>query len=85
LIFLKIRGKIGETIYEYSLTEEGLKKGKELLAIINNIDKNLIKEILRLKNKYQRYSLLRLIKEIYQKYPEYQKKSKIWEKIKDTD
>jgi len=75
----------GETIYEYSLTEKGLKKGKELLTMVNNIDKKLIKEILKLKSSYQRYRLLRLIKEIYLKYPEYQKKSKIWEKIKEID
>jgi hypothetical protein len=75
----------GETIYEYSLTEKGLKKGKELLTVVNNIDKKLIKEILKLKSSYQRYRLLRLIKEIYLKYPEYQKKSKIWEKIKENE
>jgi hypothetical protein len=75
----------GETIYEYSLTEKGLKKGKELLTMVNNIDKKLIKEILKLKSSYQRYRLLRLIKEIYLKYPEYQKKSKIWEKIKENE
>ena len=75
----------GETIYEYSLTEKGLKKGKELLTVVNNIDKKLIKEILKLKSSYQRYRLLRLIKEIYLKYPEYQKKSKIWEKIKGNE
>lgn len=90
LKFLAIEKEIisyfnGETIYEYSLTEKGWQRGRELLNIINNIDKNLIKELLKLKNRYQRYRLIKLIKEIYQKYPEYQRKSKIWEKIKDLD
>ncbi|MEO0118033.1 MAG: hypothetical protein ABIK66_02780, partial [candidate division WOR-3 bacterium] len=72
-----------EVICEYRLTEKGLKEAQRIINIINKIDKNLIKEIVKLKTKYQKYTLLQLLKELYSKYPEYQKKSKIWERIKD--
>ncbi|MEO0111905.1 MAG: hypothetical protein ABIK77_06125 [candidate division WOR-3 bacterium] len=72
-----------EVICEYRLTEKGLKEAQRIINIINKIDKNLIKEIVKLKTKYQKYTLLQLLKEIYSKYPEYQRKSKIWERIKD--
>ncbi|MCX7837454.1 MAG: hypothetical protein N2323_05835 [candidate division WOR-3 bacterium] len=73
-----------EVISEYKLTEKGLKEAQRIINIINKIDKNLIKGITKIKSQYQKYSLLQLLKEIYTKYPEYQKKSKIWEKIKDV-
>ncbi len=72
-----------EVICEYRLTEKGLKEAQRIINIINKIDKNFIKEIVKLKTKYQKYTLLQLLKELYSKYPEYQKKSKIWERIKD--
>ncbi len=72
-----------EVICEYRLTEKGLKEAQRIINIVNKIDKNLIKEIAKLKTKYQKYTLLQLLKELYSKYPEYQKKSKIWERIKD--
>ncbi|MEO0090553.1 MAG: hypothetical protein ABIK75_05555 [candidate division WOR-3 bacterium] len=72
-----------EVICEYRLTEKGLKEAQRIINIINKIDKNLIKEIVKLKTKYQKYTLLQLLKEIYSKYPEYQRKSKIWERIKN--
>lgn len=72
-----------EVICEYRLTEKGLREAQRIINIINKINKNLIKEIVKIKTKYQKYNLLQLLKEIYSKYPEYQKKSKIWERIKD--
>ncbi len=72
-----------EIICEYRLSERGLKEAQRIINIVNKIDKNLLKEITKLKTKYQKYNLLKLLKEIYSKYPEYQRKSKIWEKIKD--
>lgn len=72
-----------EVICEYRLTEKGLKEAQRIINIINKIDKNLLKEITKLKTKYQKYNLLQLLKEIYSQYPEYQKKSKIWEKIRN--
>jgi hypothetical protein len=67
---------------EYMLTEKGIKFAKAFERSANNTDKNIMKSFDEIINKYSRYQLLQLLKYIYVKYPEYQEKSIVWQKIK---
>lgn len=72
----------GDWNTEYRLTEKGVKFAKALVRGANEKDKNIMKAIEEIKAKYSRYPLLKLLEYIYEKYPEYQENSIIWEKIK---
>lgn len=69
----------GNGFTEYRLTEKGVRFAKKL---VKGIDKEIVKGIQEIKVKYGKYPLLRLLEYIYEVYPEYQEKSKVWEKIK---
>ncbi|MEO0102886.1 MAG: hypothetical protein ABIK81_04205 [candidate division WOR-3 bacterium] len=64
---------------EYRLTEKGIKLARGLRK---GVDKKIIKGIQEIKSKYGKYPLLKLLEYIYENYPEYQNKSKVWQKIK---
>ncbi|MEO0099107.1 MAG: hypothetical protein ABIK99_06975 [candidate division WOR-3 bacterium] len=68
-----------KTLTEYRLTEKGIKFAK---GLIKGVDKEIIKGIEEIKLKYGKYPLLTLLEYIYHNYPEYQNKSKVWQKIK---
>jgi hypothetical protein len=68
-----------EGVFQYQLTEKGREFAKK---IIKGIDKEIIRAIQEVKGKYGRYPLLKLLEEIYLKYPEYQAKSKVFKEIK---
>ncbi len=71
--------EVDNGITEYRLTEKGIRFAKGLLK---GIDKEMMRGIQEIKAKYGRYSLLRLLTYIYERYPEYQEASKIWKRIK---
>jgi DNA-binding HxlR family transcriptional regulator len=65
----------------YTLTEEGMRYAKALAAWCDKKDPEMLLTLRRIKTKYGSAPLKRLLKYIYEKYPEYTKESEIIEEI----
>jgi hypothetical protein len=64
----------------YTLTEEGMKYAKALANWLDKKDPTILQDMRRIKTKYGSASIKKLLKYIYENYPEYTKESEV---IKD--
>jgi hypothetical protein len=65
----------------YTLTDEGMKYAKALAKWCDKKDRKILEDIRRIKTTYGSAPLKKLLKYIYENYPEYTKESEVIEKV----